>query len=303
MRWARIAIAGAAGAAVCHAAGDARADVERQGAKWTVEAEGAGCDELRPAFERELVLACDAMATCRVVPRGEAELVATLRCEPGSRSRWLSMRTIEGTPLSSIELTGTRDDALREGAIEVAHDAAPERTLATETLRNTLGDRDSSTAGPAPPPRLAMSVGGVTTARGNEGANLGVRVGAGYKVGKITHLIGGVMAGAGGSRGDAFRRFRTGFGVAWGAPFTTQVVGIAFDAGLDVTNRYDARYAPESVGYRAITRVDAYVQQTFFVQAPLGRVRPYLALGIALLSAQPNFIMGSADVGLQFPIF
>ena len=111
------------------------------------------------------------------------------------------------------------------------------------------------------------------------------------------------MAGAGGSGADAFRRFRTGFGVAWGAPFTTHVIGLALVAGLDVTNRYDTRYTPESLDYRAITRVDAYVQQTFFVQAPLGRVRPYLALGVALVSAQPNFMMGSADVGLQFPIF
>ena len=303
MRWARIAIAAAAGVAVWLAAGDARADgAQQHGAKWTVEAEGAECDELRPAFERELVLACDAMATCRVVPRAEAELVATLRCEPGSRSRWLSMRTIEGTPLSSIELTGTTDDALREGAIEVAHDAAPERTLATETLRNTLGDRDSANAAPAPPPRLAMSVGGITTVRGNEGANLGARVGVGYKVGHSTHLIGGLMAGAGGSGADAFRRFRTGFGVAWGAPFTTHVIGIALDAGLDVTNRYDRRYLSAGRDLNAVTRLDAYVQQTFFVQAPLGRVRPYLALGVALVSADP-VIMASADLGLQFPIF
>jgi hypothetical protein len=302
MRWARIAIASAAAAGVS-AAGDARAaDVEQQhGAKWAVEAEGVGCDRYRPAFERELVLACTAMATCRVVPAAEAELVATLRCEAGSRSWWLSMRTVEGTPLSSVELTGTSDDALREGAIEVAHDAAPERTLAAETLRNTLGDHDVPRH-VVPPPKLALTISGVTTGRSGEGMNGGVRLGAGYKVGPLAHLLGSVMGGAGGSGGDAFRRFRSGFGIALGAPFTTHVVGIAFDAGLDVTNGYDGQFMVDRTVLRARTRLDAYAQQTFFVQAPLGRVRPYLALGIGVVSADP-IVMGSADIGVQVPVF
>lgn len=301
MRWGRIAIAGAAAASVFAAVRGARADGDPQGAKWAVEAEGVGCERHRPTFERELVLACQAMSTCRVVPSREAELVATLRCEPESRSWWLSMRTVEGTPLSSVELTGTSEDALREGAIEVARDAAPERTLATETLRNTLGDRDAPKPAPRPP-RLSMTVGGVTSARSGEGANIGVRASAGYKIGDVAHLIGGVMAGAGGSGNDAFRRFRTGFGVAWGAPFTRDVVGVSFDAGLDVTNRYVGRHTAESVAMTSVMHVNAYAQQTFFVQVPLARIRPYAALGLALLSADP-IIMGSADVGLLFPVF
>lgn len=82
---------------------------------------------------------------------------------------------------------------------------------------------------------------------------------------------------------------------------TCRAVGVALDAGIDVTNVYDGRYMHDRTVLESVTRLDAYVQQTLFVQVPLGRVRPYLALGVAFVSAKP-ILMSSLDLGLQFPV-
>src|SRR4051794_15929357 len=89
-----------------------------QSAQWYVELVGTGCQAHRPAFEREIALACEAVGgTCRVAssPR-EAELRAILDCSGAPESWTLETRTIDGTVLGNIELAGATDDRLREAA-------------------------------------------------------------------------------------------------------------------------------------------------------------------------------------------
>src|SRR3954464_14708513 len=68
-----------------------------QGAQWYVELVGMGCQAHRPAFEREIALACDAVGgTCRVAssPK-DAELRAILDCSGQPESWTLETRTID----------------------------------------------------------------------------------------------------------------------------------------------------------------------------------------------------------------
>lgn len=285
-------------------------EAPKHGAKWVIEVEGAACRDHKAIFEREIALACEAMGTCRVVPRSDAELEAVLHCADGSAngsgSAWrLQTRTVEGTNLMSLDLIGsTPGDRMREAAIEIARDAAPERTLAAESLRNTFTDADKlKIKPPSPPPKLVVSLSGLTSAREREAAGFGARASAGYHIHPAMHLMFSVLGSGGGGTGvGAFRRVRSGVGAAFGAPYADHWVGVAFDTGIDGTEHYATRYTATDLTMTARTEMAAYLQQTITVQAPLKYVRPYLAGSIALLSTAP-IVTASADLGISVPIF
>lgn len=286
-------------------------EAPKHGAKWVIEVDGAACRDHKAIFEREIALACEAMGTCRVVPRSDAELEAVLHCDDdagarGSSSTWrLQTRTVEGTNLMSLDLSGsTPGDRMREAAIEIARDAAPERTLAAESLRNTFTDADKlKITPPSPPPKLVVSLSGLTSAREREAAGFGARASAGYRVHPAMHLMFSVLGSGGGGTGiGAFRRVRSGVGAAFGAPYSDHWVGVAFDTGIDGTEHYATRYTATDLTMTARTEMAAYLQQTITVQAPLKYVRPYLAGSIALLSTAP-IVTASADLGISVPIF
>src|SRR5262249_16992882 len=109
------------------------------GAAWWVDA-GEACGGRRTALSREIMLACEAVgSTCHVAStRAQAELVALLACDSEDGPWPPETRTVEGTLLGRVALEGVGDDRLREAAVEIARDQAPELTLVAEALRDTM---------------------------------------------------------------------------------------------------------------------------------------------------------------------
>ena len=281
------------------------------GAQWYVELNGTTCQAQRTVFEREIALACAAVGnTCRVVtaPK-DAELRAILEC--GADESWtLETRTVEGAVIGKVELAGTTADRLREAAVEVARDAAPERALAIETLRFTLANEEPArlkngnekltvvlggratgvTGGSAPPS-------GVASARG------GAHLIGGLALTKAVRFTAGLVGEAGGSQEKAMRELRGGPGIALGAPFDpTAPIGVAAEVGLAATTQYGLAARDGGGVMTSRTTIAGYGQGTLTVQWPRDGVRPYAAMSAAFMSDGARFL-ASGEAGLAFAIF
>jgi hypothetical protein len=277
-------------------------------ARWYVETSGAACESRRDALEHEIRLACAAVGgSCGVAATPvEAGLRAVLDCS-GAEGAWsLVTRTSGGTVLSSLDLSGTDDDRLREAAVEVARDATPERSLAIETLRFSLSAEHAVPPPGRPSQTLGLAIGGTvsTGTDNNLPSMLGVHVLAGLEVMASTRLTLAGAAAAGGSGLDAARAFRGGAGVAFGAPFDPKApVGFAVETGLSATSAYSAAAGhSDLVAVAPTTSVGLYGQGTFLVQWPTDGLRPFAALSASALS-EPVHIAAGAEVGLAFPLF
>lgn len=291
--------------------------------KWAIEVDGSACVKARAMIDREIALACDAMTTCRLAPRPEAELVATLRCpepEEGGAGWSLETRTASGMMVGAISLTGvTTEDRMREAAMEIARDAAPERTLAAENLRNTLvspsqNDRDRVTwmrskSVREPDARVAVSAAGFGSLGFDSEANgFGGRVTGGYRtsIGHVTlSLAGATSSDVTEAKVDvaSWRRVQGGAGIGVGAPFDERkIFGLLAELGVDGTQRY---FAVEKVGemyWAARTTARGYARVAGALQLPITPyVRPYLAISGSYLSDRT--LSATGDVGMTFPLF
>lgn len=277
----------------------------RAGALWYVETVGPNCRELRGALEREISLACNAVGgTCNVAPLPrDAELRAVLDCSGSEESWTLVTRTIDGTVLATLDLSGPRADRLREAAVEVARDVAPERSLAIETLRYAIPN-ETPTRARRSPERLTLVAGGrASSLTGGEAPSLfGLHVLAGLAVAKSARITLGASGEAGGAGAAAMRHFRYGAGFALGAPFEwTSVFGVAVEGGVAATSAYGP---PSSDGGNLATRhvSTGYAQGTLTLQIPRGSVRPFFALSAAALTDGTQ-IVASGEAGLAFALF
>ena len=275
-------------------------------AQWYVELVGSACQSQRTAFEREIALACEAVGgTCRLSPSAkEAELRAILDCTGPSDAWTLETRTIEGTVIEKIELAGAPADRLREGAVEVARDAAPERALAVETLRSTIGS-DTPSAGDKTAEKLTLVLGGraSTTNEGTIPLTGGAHLLAGLALGKMVRGTVGVAGEAGGSEARARRTFRTGPGLGIGAPFdATSPVGLAGEVGVAAASQYAAT-SGNGETRAATTRFAGYGQATFTVQWPRVGLRPYASLSAAFMSEGDARLYASGEAGLALALF
>jgi hypothetical protein len=282
-------------------------DAAAGGAKWYVDAESS-CDAEPGAvesLEREIGLACAAVGgTCRVVAApDDAELRATLACNDDSWS--LETRTIEGSPLNKIELGGPSEDRLREAAVEIARDVAPERSLVIDSLKDALPGDDRGSRERASPSVFAIAASGRgTVASDGAPATGGARVIGGFRVGALTHWT---LSGAyeGGGRGDRTRRdIHVGTGVAIGAPLVEGPLGFVVEGGAIIDEGHVVEPSPGRWGLQAYpaTRVGAYGQTTFFVQVPRGPARPYAGISAAAMTISPS-LSASAELGVAFAVF
>lgn len=284
--------------------GDAGAADQTHGARWFVEVSGredAGCTTERATFEREVGLACAAMGTCQVVEDARhAELRAALLC-PSRDEPWrLELRTVEGTLVSSTELAGAPDDRLREAAMEVARDQAPERTLAAASLRDTLGEGDKLKK-PWKPPSMSLAFGGAGALGGPERTSGGARALLGVQAAHNAHFTLGMTGLMGGSGADSARHLRTGLGFAFGAPFTGSIIGVVVEGGVAVLQSYQTETGVRSIS--AQTLAGAYGQGGFVFALPLREIRPYFACSGGLYAEPRATVYASADAGLAFPLF
>lgn len=282
------------------------AGAERDGgARWIVDVEGRACAAERSALEREVTLACEAVGgTCQVVasPR-DAELTATVHCARHDEPWVLELRTVEGMLVSRTALEGAAADRMREAAMEVARDQAPERLLAADSLRDTLTDGDrGSSAGGFKLPRTSLALGATAAAGGIEGTSGGVHALAGMFLGAGTHATLGVTGLMGGSGRSSARHVRTGLGLSWGAPFDGSIAGCAIEGGVDVGQTYQTAFTGIT-SVEATTRAGAYGQGTVFLQIPLRGLRPYAAATAGVIASQRVWAVASADLGVAFPLF
>lgn len=304
MRWSGLIGCAVAGALATYV-GDANAadHAPLHGVKWIVDVSGerdGGCTTERASFGHEVGLACAAMGTCQVVDDpGRAELRATLLCP--SRDQWtLELRTVEGALVSTTDLVGARDDRLREAAMEVARDQAPERTLAAASLRDTLGEGDKI-AKPWKPPPLSLAIAGVGSVGGVERTSAGARALVGIGMVSNARFTVGATGLMGGSGANASRHFRGGLGFAFGAPFEASFVGALLEGGVDVSQSYETNTGLRTL--TANTHGGAYGQGSFVVAIPLRSIRPYIAFTGGAYSEPRATFYGSADAGLAVPIF
>lgn len=300
----RVAALAAVAAGVAIHASDARAADRVPGARWLaqVESTAPACAADRAAFEREIALACGAVGgTCHVVdsPR-DAELKATLRCTHPDRPWTLELATVEGIVVSTSELAGPPDDRLREAAMEVARDQAPERLLAADSLRDTLGDGDRPTRRRLELPRASLAL-GATAAAGAETTTGGARALGGLLLGGATHATLGVTGIMGGSGLITERHARSGLGLAWGAPFDRSIIGLAVAGGVDLGEWRGPAFGAGAT--RVTNAVSGYGETTLFLQIPLDHIRPYAGMSLLVLAAEHTTAYASADLGVAFPLF
>jgi hypothetical protein len=303
MRRSGLIVCAAIGALVTHAR-DARAAEHAHGARWLVGATGstdAGCVAEREAFEHEVGLACAAMGTCQIVSEASnAELRATIVCPSREEPGRLELRTVEGRLVSSTELAGARDDRLREAAMEVARDQAPERTLAAESLRNTLGEGDKIQK-PWKPPPMSLAFGGAGSAGGKEGLSGGARALFGVQIANGANATLGLTGLMGGSGAEAARHLRSGVGLAFGAPFDGSIFGVVLEGGVAMLHSYQTETGQRS--QRPNTVAGAYGQGGVVLALPIREIRPYIALAAGLYAEPRATPFASADAGLAFPLF
>lgn len=304
MRWSGLIGRAAIGAlATFGFVGNASAGGATHGARWFVEVSGdrdAGCTS-ESALSHEVGLACAAMGTCHVVadPRS-AELRATLICRSGDAPWRLELHTVEGAHVSSMELVGERDDRVREAAMEIARDQAPERSLAAESLRNTLGEGDKVQK-PWKPPSMSLAFGAAGALGGIERTSGGARALLGVEAARHAHFTLGVTGLMGGSGSESARHLRTGLGVAFGAPFSDSIFGVVVEGGVAVLQSYQTETGVRST--TAQTLGGAYGQGGFVLALPLREIRPYVALAAGAYAEPRATAYGSLDAGLAFPLF
>ena len=272
-------------------------------AQWYVETVGTACEDQRAAFEREITLACNAVGgTCRVAAAPtDAELRAVIDCSSPEESWTLVTRSIDGTILGTLDLIGPPGDRLREAAVEVARDAAPEQVLATDALRFTL-TKDAPSAPASQPERLTLVVGGRIGSDASSTSMGGLHVLAGLALAKSVRGTLGAIGEGGGNGASAIRAVRGGPGLAFGAPFEASApVGFAVEGGVAATNKYGA---PTGDGARltASTVAAGYCQGTVTAQWPRAGWRPYAALSAAAFSDGLH-IVTSGELGLAVALF
>lgn len=282
------------------------ASAEFAGARWWVDTAGDACTNEKSALKREIALACGAVeGTCRVVDSiAEAELVALLRC-PSADGAWtLETSTTTGRSVGSLELSGPVEDRLRQAAVEVARDEAPERTLAAGALENTLTgpvDRDDARTDARRVVDVALA--GVTSAESG-GTHFGGRAALGLELHGDTSLVlsaGGMTTG---DRGiDTRYVARAGVGVTWGAPFVpTKIVGGSIDVGATFAQSYVATANP-AIPQAARTDGGMFGQISLFFQIPRRGIRPYLGLnGIASAIGGDYPLGAGAELGILVPV-
>lgn len=304
MRWSGLIVCAAIGALVTFGfVGDAIAADAAHGARWFVEVSGdreAGCTT-GVALQHEVVLACAAMGTCHVVddPR-EAELRATLICRSGDAPWRLELHTVEGTHVSSTELAGARDDRLREAAMEIARDQAPERALAAESLRDTLGEGDKVMR-PWKLPKMSLAIGAAGSAGGIDGTSGGGRALFGFQLARRANLTVGTTALMGGSGSESARHLRSGFGLAIGAPFDDSIIGVVVEGGLAVLNSYQTKTGVRTM--HAETLLGGYGQGGVVLAIPQRFVRPYVAFMGGVYTEPRATVFATADAGVAFSLF
>jgi hypothetical protein len=279
-------------------------------ARWYVETNGAACEGERTAFEREIRLACDAVgSSCGVVATpGEADLRAVLDCsEAGDSDAWsLVTRMTGGTVLSTVDLSGPRNDRLREAAVEVARDPTPLRSLAIETLRFSLSAEQTQGAMSRPAHTLGLAVSG-TVFSGNA-ANVplmfGARLLAGLEVVKSVRATLGIAGLAGGEGGGAARAFQAGAGIAFGAPFDPAApVGVAVEGGFSAISMYPSGADAEGGLLSPVTAGGGYGRGSILVQWPRDGVRPFAGLSGSALTAPIFQTAAVVDLGVAFSAF
>jgi hypothetical protein len=235
-----------------------------QSARWvlSVEVDGAACQTQRAAFEREVLLACEAMGTCKLSPSGlHAVVKATLVCLSND-AWWIQTEAADGTPIAALELRKAPDvDRLREAAVEVARAAPPETKPALAF--------PPSTREPGP-------------------------IDGGF-------LTIGAAAVAGGSGRDEMRHARGGVGFGLGAPFDEgSILGAAAELGVDGMQAYglpDFRGFR-----LAELRVAGYAQVSLVARYPKWvAVRPFVAASAIAFTDLP-WVSGSLDLGAAFPL-
>jgi hypothetical protein len=276
------------------------------GAKWLVATKGEGCASRRHALEEEIALACTAIGgSCRLVDKdGDAELVALLDC---TGSRWqLVTRTVEGARLSQTDLEGDEPDRVRQAAMEVARDAAPEHVLAARALENTL-QKDHVAAPPtADTARFGVALGGRVFRGAMEDTGYGGRFLGGYRISSAFAITLGAAAEVGGSGVTSFRLFRGGPGAVIGAPFgggteggALRHFGIAVEAGWAMQQSYVPVTRFDEI-LRPLTRNRAYGQATLFAQTNLRGLRGFAGLTVMLLDQGGADAAGAFDIGAAF---
>jgi hypothetical protein len=273
------------------------------GAAWWVDA-GEACGGRRTALSREIMLACEAVgSTCHVATtRAQAELVALLDCASEDGPWTLETRTVEGVLLGRVALEGVGDDRLREAAVEIARDQAPELTLVAEALRDTMpasAAEHPPTTPPYPGPLLVFALAprgslmgkGVPTAGGS--AMLGVEL-SGALFGTATFALEG-----GGTGIQQVRVGQGGLGLSYGAPFSkTSYLGTRFELGA----RGRQTYTGATTNYnllKATDSYDGYGAATVCAQYPGAWIRPFA--GLSLVVGDP--FAGSAEVGVVVDLF
>lgn len=298
----------AAGAAEPDAGLEAELTWASPGAHWYVETVGASCEPQRRAFEREIALACGAVGgTCLLAPSLKgAEFRAILDCSGPSESWTLETRTIDGTPLGKIDLAGAPDDRLREAAVEVAREPAPDRGLVVETAHATLA-KETPAHRELGAESLTLVIGGraTTTNTRSQPTMGGAHVQGALPLGRGAFGTLGMAGEAGGAEDKATRAFRGGPGIALGAPFdATAPIGAAAEAGLAAVHKYGPPTGADGTGVLTTnTAFAAYVQTTWTLQWPRAGLRPYAALSVALMSEGPTDLFASGEAGLALSIF
>ncbi len=218
----------------------------------------------------------------------------------GDNGSWLlETRTTEGMKVSSTPLSGALDDRVREAAVEVARDVAPERTLAAATLHDSL-TADTAQA----PPRarkaadLTIHAASLVHAGADEVVGTGLQLGAGHRVTNSLAIMGSLSAVGGGGY-EGYRIGRVSVGAGTGAPYTEDVFGVSAVLGMEgkrpPTNQMFA--IPDG-------KVDfaGYCEATVIAQAPTRLVRPFLSTSLALRTVDglsPTITFG---IGLAVPI-
>ncbi|MDB4939535.1 MAG: hypothetical protein JWP87_6507 [Labilithrix sp.] len=289
-----------------------------KGVQWYVETIGAPCEGQRSALEREIKLACDALGgACSTTPVAkETELRAVLDCSApsGADDSWtLVTRTIDGTVLASLDLSGPQSDRLRQAAVEVARDVAPERSLAMDALRYSLGDEKDDKPAPAAtkPARLSLLVGGRVSGGSGAPGQLGGHLLAGLTLARSFHGTLGFTAMGGGNAENAMRTVGAGAGISIGAPFDRSALfGFAAEGGMANVSTYALPKAASSAAtfvggseYLATVNVlSGYAQGTVTFQWPGLSVRPFASLSAGAQTAAPH-IAGTGEAGVAFALF
>ncbi len=272
---------------------------------WLVTTKGPTCERRAHALAEEVRFACAAIGgSCRVVDEArDAELSATLDC---TGPTWrLVTHTSEGARLGEIELEGEETDRLRQAAMEVARDAAPDHVLAARALENTL-QKDRVAVPPPAHERFGIALAG-RLFRGHPGATgVGARMLVGVRLGPVFAVtLGGAAEMGGGNAAEGYRFGRGGAGVVVGAPFgggthggALRYLGLGVEAGWSLHQRL-TRTTAQPV-YTPSLSDAPYAQATLFAQTSLRGLRAFAGITAILVDQGGSNAAGALDVGATF---